>query len=71
MHFDGDLAVAFAILATAARDVLKESAPAFVATHTRLGGEGEQLAHMVPNAGIRRRIPNEAWRPMAPWSSRR
>ena len=55
VHLDLDRAVAGAGLAAAALDV--EGEPALlVAAHLRLGGLGEQLADVVEDAGVGRRV---------------
>ena len=55
VHLDLDRAVAGARLAAAALDVEREPAR-LVAAHLRLGGRGEQLADVVEDAGVGRRV---------------
>ena len=55
VHLDLDRAVAGARLAAAALDVEREPALE-VAAHLRLGRRGEQLADVVEDAGVRRRV---------------
>ena len=55
VHLDLDRAVARARLAAPALDVEREP-PGPVAAHLRLVGGGEELAHVVPHAGVGRRV---------------
>jgi len=67
VHLDLDLAVALADLATAALDVEGE-APRLVAAGARLGRPREQVADLVEQADVGRRV-RRGVRPIGDWST--